>query len=361
MTRIIDSHLDLSWVAVQWGRDLNASLDAINQAEQGMTDELGRGRATTCFPEMRRAEVAVCLGTLLVRAPRDYKSPKEGQLRVRLDNPLPEIAAAVARGQLAYYHDMQRLGRLRMIATAAELNDHWAKWSPRDDAPIGVILAMEGADPITSPDQLERWWNDGLRSLGLTHYGHGQYGDGTGREGPLLPAAYELLREMQRVGMILDLTHLSDKGFFQALDHFDGPVLASHNNCRALVPGDRQFSDEQIRRLLERDAVIGVAFDAWMLHPGWKRGVTDRNVVNISAAVDHIDHICQLAGDCAHVAIGSDLDGGFGTEQTPKGLDTIADLHKLVPTLRERGYSEQDVDNIFHGNWLRYFQKHLPD
>ncbi|MCB0016103.1 MAG: membrane dipeptidase, partial [Anaerolineales bacterium] len=155
-------------------------------------------------------------------------------------------------------------------------------------------------------------------------------------------------------------THLSEKGFFQALDHFDGPVLASHNNCRALVPGDRQFSDEQIRRLLERDAVIGVAFDAWMLHPGWKRGVTDRNVVDISAAVDHIDHICQLAGDCAHAAIGSDLDGGFGTEQTPKGLDRIGDLHKLIPTLRERGYSEQDVDSIFHGNWLRYFQKHLP-
>jgi membrane dipeptidase len=165
---------------------------------------------------------------------------------------------------------------------------------------------------------------------------------------------------MQRVGMILDVTHLSDESFLAALDRFDGPVMASHHNCRALVPGDRQLTDEQIRLLLQRGAVIGVAFDAWMLHSGWQIGGTNREVVDISAAADHIDHICQLAGNSDHAAIGSDLDGGFGTEQTPVGLDSIADLQKLVGILSGRGYKQGQIDAIFHGNWLRFFKQHLP-
>ncbi len=361
MIPIIDSHLDLAWNALSWSRDITAPLHAINAAERHMTDERPRGKATTGLPEMRRAGVAVCLGTLLVRAPRFHDPPAEGYLRTKLDYPNPDIAFAVARGQLAYYQQLQRRGYLRMIATSADLCTHWAKWthSPAD-CPLGVILAMEGADPITSPAELEMWRNDGLRSLGLVHYGHGRYATGTGAAGPLTPEGVELLREMQRVGMILDVTHLADESFFAALERFDGPVMASHHNCRALVPGDRQLTDEQIRLLVQRGAVIGVAFDAWMLYPGWQIGRTSREVVDISAAADHIDHICQLAGNCDHVAIGSDLDGGFGTEQTPLGLDSIADLQKLVGILSNRGYKPNHIDAVFHGNWLRFFRQHLP-
>jgi membrane dipeptidase len=164
----------------------------------------------------------------------------------------------------------------------------------------------------------------------------------------------------EKLGMILDATHLADKSFSQALDLFGGPVLASHNNCRALVPHQRQFSDEQIRRLIDRGAVIGTALDAWMLAPGWVKGETSRAVVGLEAVADHIDHICQLAGNARHAAIGSDLDGGFGTEQTPSGLDRISDLQKLDAMLASRGYSSVAIDDVFHGNWLRFFRQHLP-
>jgi membrane dipeptidase len=162
---------------------------------------------------------------------------------------------------------------------------------------------------------------------------------------------------MDEVGMVLDVTHLADESFWQALEKFKGPVLASHNNCRALVPGERQFADDQIRRLIERGSVIGVALDSWMLYPGYVPGETPNARVNLEAVVDHIDHICQLAGNARHAAIGSDLDGGFGTEQSPHDLDTIADLQKIPALLRKRGYVEADIEGVMHGNWLRFFQQ----
>jgi len=197
--------------------------------------------------------------------------------------------------------------------------------------------------------------------IGLAHYGRGRYAIGTGDNGPLTAQGFELLREMERVGMILDLTHCAEPGWQQAIEKFHGRVLASHNNCRALVAGDRQFSDEQIRMLIERDAVIGVALDSWMLcRSGWVRGQTPREAVSLADVADQVDHICQIAGNARHVGIGSDLDGGFGTEQTPLEIDTIADLQKLAPILKARGYGDEEVAGIFHGNWLRFFSEVLP-
>jgi membrane dipeptidase len=359
--RIIDGHLDLSWNALSWGRDQTLELAELNRREAGMTDHPCRGRATTTLPEMRRGNVAVCQGTLLCRARPELRR-REGHSRLSLDYPSQEIAYAAAQGQLAYYRLMEHQAEVRMIRTAGELDAHWRSW--RDDGtgrqPVGLILAMEGADPIVSPAQVEAWWADGLRSVNLAHYGKSRYAVGTGDDGPLTADGVALLKEFERLGMILDATHLSDTSFFEALDRFGGPVLASHNNCRALVPGGRQFSDEQVRRLIDRGAVIGASLDAWMLAPGWVIGKTPRDVVDLGAVADHIDHVCQLAGNCRHAALGSDLDGGYGTEQTPVGLDTIADLPKLAGLLTARGYPPQDVEAIFHGNWLRFFREHLP-
>ena len=181
-------------------------------------------------------------------------------------------------------------------------------------------------------------------------------------EGGLTPAGRDLVKEMARIGIALDVTHLTDDAFWESLDIYSGPVWASHNNCRALVPHQRQFSDEQLRELIRRDAVIGAAFDAWMMVPGWIRGKTtpqDTGVM-ISHAADHIDHICQLAGSARHCGIGSDLDGGYGTEQTPGDLDSIADLQSLAGILSRRGYSEADVAGIMHGNWIRKLTEALP-
>ena len=359
MKLIFDSHLDLALNALGWGRDITRPLSEINEREAGMTGP-ARGRATTSLAEMRRAGVAVCLATVVARAKPEV-CPPEGPGRVSIDYPNQEIAYAAARGQLAYYRLLEQRGHLRFLDTSEDLDAHWHQWQQGDPAglPIAVILAMEGADPIVDPGQAEAWFDDGLRSVSLAHYGKSRYAVGTGESGPLSPEGVELLTQFERLGMVLDVTHLAEPGFSQALDLFGGPVMASHNNCRALVPGDRQFSDQQIRRLIQRDAVIGVALDAWMLYPGWQIGKTSREVVGLEAAADHVDHICQLAGNCRHAAIGSDLDGGYGTEQTPRGLETIADLQNLADPLAARGYRDPQIDAVFHGNWLRFFQQHL--
>jgi membrane dipeptidase len=361
MRLIIDGHLDLSYNALSWGRDLTLDAAEINRRERGMNDEEARGRATTSLPDMRRGGVALCSGTVIARTKPALRKP-EGFNRLSLDYPTQAMAYAVAQGQLAYYRLLEEQGHLRMIRTAGDLTAHWKQWQDgaAGNPPIGLILAMEGADPIVEPAQAEAWWNDGLRSVNLAHYGPSRYAIGTGDDGPLTPAGVELLKQFERLGMILDATHLCDTSFFEALDRFRGPVLASHNNCRALVPGGRQFSDEQIKLLIDRDAVIGAVLDAWMLFAGWVKEQTSREVVTLDAVVDQIDHVCQLAGNCRHAAIGSDLDGGYGTEQVPLGLDTIDELQKLEGLLAARGYSSQDIDAIFHGNWLRFFREHLP-
>jgi membrane dipeptidase len=170
----------------------------------------------------------------------------------------------------------------------------------------------------------------------------------------------DLLKVMDDVGLIQDISHLTDESFWESLDRFQGPIMASHSNCRALVPGDRQITDEMIHAMIQRDAVIGAVFDAWMLTPNWERGVTTNEHVTISNVVDQIDHVCQLAGNARHAAIGTDLDGGYGTEQTPNDLDTIADVQKIPDLLRARGYDEDDIALIMHGNWTRFLERTLP-
>ncbi|MFL5809993.1 MAG: membrane dipeptidase, partial [Flavisolibacter sp.] len=107
-----------------------------------------------------------------------------------------------------------------------------------------------------------------------------------------------------------------------------------------------------------RGAVLGGALDAWMLVPNWIRGESTPTSMNchLGILIDHFDHICQLAGNARHIGIGSDLDGAFGTEQCPYDLETIADLQKLPALLAKRGYSDTDIENVMHGNWLRFLR-----
>lgn len=345
---VIDSHLDLSWSALNWNRDLRLSVQEIRRAEVGMQGA-HRGANTVCFPEMRRGEVAVCLATVLARA--------TARNEANLDYRCPEIASAMARGQRAYYRIMEGQGQLRNLRTWEDIDQHIAEWRRGSSEMIGYILSMEGADPILDCNDAAKWWEDGLRVVGPAHYGQGVYADGTGGTGGLTTKGFELLKAFEDLGMILDATHLTDKGFWQAIEVFHGPVLASHNNCRALVPGDRQFSDDQIRALIARGAVIGMALDSWMMLPGYVPDETDNSQVKLRMIIDHIDHICQLAGNAAHVAIGTDLDGGFGREQSPSDIDTIAHLQRLPGLLKERGYSVADIEGVMHGNWLRFFKK----
>jgi len=358
MRLLFDAHLDLAWNAVSYNRDLTLSITELRRCEAHMTDVPGRGRCTTSLPELAAAGVAVCVATLLARSGA-AQTPQPGYKRTDLEHATPAIAHAAAQAQRAYYRQLEEDGRLRMLRTAADLRAHWQAWEAGATRVPGIILSMEGCDPMVRPEQAEAWWEDGLRAAGLTHYGLGQYAAGTGVEGPINTRGFELLRVFDRLGMILDVTHLSDESFDQALDAFGGPVLASHHNCRALVPHQRQLTDAQIRRLIERGAVIGAALDAWMLYPGWVRGETSPAVVELGAVADHIERVCTLAGNTRHAAIGSDLDGGFGTEQTPGDLETISDLQRLAGILETRGFSPADIDAVFHGNWLRFFGEAL--
>jgi len=228
--------------------------------------------------------------------------------------------------------------------------------NPPANAPIGYILSLEGADSIVTLAHLERSYEQGLRALGPAHYGPGTYAHGTHVTGGIGQRGRELLREMQRLGIILDATHLCDDSFWEALSAFDGPVWASHNNCRALVPDTRQFTDEQLKALIQRGGVIGAVLDAWMMVPGWVRGKTtpEETGVKLENIIDHIDHICQLAGNANHTAIGTDLDGGFGTEQTPMDLKSIADIARLPELLKRRGYTDDDVEKISWRNWVTF-------
>ena len=353
---IFDAHLDLAMNAIEWQRDLTRPVAEIRRRETGRTDRPDRARGTVALPEMRRAGIGLCVATQIARVEHDVWSPVFGWAS-------QAQAWAMTQGQLAWYRAMEEAGEMVMIRDLAGLEAHLTLWQEeniqqaanRQPLPIGYILSLEGADSLLTPQHLERAYGQGLRAIGPAHYGPGVYAFGTDSSGGFPPQGRELLREISRLGLILDVTHLCDECFWQALEGHDGPLWASHQNCRALVPHMRQFSDEQLRALIARGAVIGCALDAWMLVPGWERRVTtpQSSGVSLTHYVDHLDHLCQLAGNARHAGIGSDLDGAFGTEQCPQDLDTIADLSKLPALLTARGYSESDIAGILSGNFLR--------
>jgi membrane dipeptidase len=259
---------------------------------------------------------------------------------------------------------MEALGEMVQITNLSALEEHLQLWENEaiDDAtkPIGYILSLEGADSLVKIDYLHKAYEYGLRALGLSHFGPGRYAPGTKSEGSITPLGRDLLKEMGSLNMILDVTHLTDEGFDQALDWYEGPIWASHHNVRAIVPTQRQLNDHQIKRLIERGVVIGGMLDCWAMDIRFIDMVSDpwQLDIKLEQLVDHWDHICQIAGNSEHIAIGSDLDGIFGTEQSPWDMNSIADLQKYESILQKRGYAETDIDNIFSQNWLRFLRKH---
>jgi membrane dipeptidase len=350
----IDAHLDLSMNAMEWNRDLRNSIQEIRDREKGMNDKPDRGNGVVCFPELRKGNIGLVVATQIARY-------------VSVDNPLPgwhspEQAWAHTQAQLAWYKAMEEAGELIQITNLKELEDHLRYWNDDDtdtSKSIGYILSLEGADSIIELKHLEQAYAYGLRAVGPAHYGPGRYAQGTNATGGLGKMGKALLREMERLNIILDATHLCDDSFWEAMDNFRGHVWASHHNCRTLVNHNRQFSDEQLKELIARGAVIGGVLDAWMLVPNWvrKESTPQGMNCNLEKVVDHMDHICQLAGNARHIGIGSDLDGAFGREQSPYDLETIADLQKMPQLLSKRGYKNEDIENVMHGNWLRFLRK----
>jgi len=368
---IFDGDYPMAHGALDLNRDLTLPIAAARALpnQDPATRSPNAGLMAT-LPELRRGKIAGALVKVVGRIKRP-NSPLWGYSS-------GDSAYAAAQGQLAYYRILARRGEARLLRTRREFVEHFAEWADVDRTeadtsalPVGFVLGMEGADPILWPEQVADWWEDGLRVISLTHYGVSSYAHGTGTAGGLTPQAKPLLRAMEQVGLILDLTHLADASFWQALDLFNGPVLASHQNCRALVPGERQFSDEQLGAIIARGGVIGVSMDTWMLYSAgtldWaKAGVTERRELFARAAVtlahvaDHIDHICQLAGNVDHVALGGDTDGQGGVDGAPAEVDTVADYQRLAPILAQRGYDQQAIAQIMVGNWQRFYTQWLP-
>ncbi len=353
---LFDGHLDLAMNAMEWNRDLTRTVDEIREREAGMTDKPDRGHGTVALSAMRKGRIGLCMATQIARF-------------VEKGNPLPgwhsqQQAWAMTQAQFAWYKTMEELGELAPVTDIRSLDAHLEKWkNPRGNEPVGYVLSLEGADSLVNPDYVERAYSLGLRAIGPAHYGPGVYAQGTDATGGLGEKGRNLLKKMEELGIILDATHLCDDSFWEAMDVYHGPVWASHNNCRSLVPHHRQFSDEQLRELIARDAVVGAVLDAWMLVPGWERSVSTPVTagVTLETLANHIDHVCQLAGNARHAGIGSDLDGAFGTEQCPVDVDTIADLQKLPAILRKRGYPEADIEGIMGGNWIRFLRKAWAD
>lgn len=350
----IDAHLDLSMNAMEWNRDLRCSVAEIRQREMALTDKPDRAKGTVSLPELRKGNTGLVVATQIARyVTKDSLLPGWNS---------PEQAWAHTQAQLAWYKAMEAAGEMVMINNLADCEKHIALWlndEPNDTKPIGYILSLEGADSLVTINHLETAYQYGLRAVGPAHYGPGRYANGTDATGKMNANGLALLKKMEELNIILDATHLCDDAFWQAMDHFNGHVWASHNNCRALVNHNRQFSDDMIKVLIERGAVIGAAFDAWMIVPEWQRGVSTPAGMgcNLDKVIDHIDHICQLAGNTMHVAIGTDLDGAFGKEQCPYDIETIDDLQKLPALFTQRGYTDEDVANIMHKNWLRFLRK----
>ncbi|MEQ1843660.1 MAG: membrane dipeptidase, partial [Verrucomicrobiales bacterium] len=342
-------HLDLSLNALDYNRDLRQPIAKLRRSEAGMSDLRGRAQSTVSFPAMRKGNVGICVATIIAGCMKpalpivSWNSPAQ--------------ARAMTHAQIAWYRAMEDDRHLRQLRSVSEINRHIQEWTTDPKTcPIGYLLSLEGADSLRTLEDLEEAVAiHGLRAIGPAHFGVGRYALGHNEKGPLSAKGKELIRKVEELGIVLDVTHLCDESFWDALEIFHGPVWASHHNCRALVNNPRQLSDDQIKALAARDSVIGVSFDVWMTVPGWDRA-TSRHAdhqADLSALADHVDHVCQLLGTARHSGIGSDLDGGFGRSQSPQDLDSIADIQRFRRILEKRGYSKSDLEGIFYGNFLR--------
>ncbi len=373
---IIDGDYPMAHGATQLGRDLTLPIEVVRAAdpneirnEYGEAEAVGEWKmdqyAMCSLPEMRRAEIAAALVKVVACIKRSIHPHGE----YRSD----ENAYAGAMADLAYYKILEAKNEVRILANSSDFGDHMALWdaaNDHSDQSVGFVLGMEGADAIVWPEQVHEWYAEGLRVVSLSHYGVSRYSHGTatGTEGGLLDGATELLREMDSLGMILDVSHTSDQSVLEELDAFDGPVLSSHQNVRAIAPGERQIPDDLLKQIIDRGAVIGTSMDTWMLYTGgldWTniphpREVFAREDVTLKDYVDHMDYVCQMAGNSNHAAIGGDTDGQGGYPEAPYEIDTVADYQKVADELDRRGYKQEDVENIMYRNWQRFFEKWLP-
>ena len=367
---VVDAHQDLAYNILSFDRDYTRSVAETRRLELGQPVAEQTEETLLGWPEYQAGQVAVIFGTLFAAPRRPRSSTWETQVYAS-----PQQANYVYRSQVdAYYRLADRCpDQFRLLfkrKDLAEVLAHWGKplppvEDPEDRRPIGhpvgIMIAMEGAEGILSTNELEEWWERGLRSIGLAWAGN-RYTGGTNEPGPLTRAGRDLLDAMGEIGFLLDISHMDGTAALQAIEQYPGSIIASHSNAAALLKGadtNRHLSDDVIRLLLERGGRIGINFANFFLKVGWRKADGKREV-GLDTVIAQIDYVCQMAGDARHVGLGSDFDGGLGYPSVPAEIDTIADLQKIGPLLAARGYSTSDVAAIMGQNWLDVIEKILP-
>lgn len=352
---IIDAHQDIAWNALEFGRDPLESVFDSRVHEAGTPVNNIMGQRTSGFPEWLAGRIGIIFATLFVMP---SQSAYGGFTAMTYTT--PQQAEERAKDQLAFYRQLADVEpQLKLIESQADLAIVIDSWSRPKMIPIvGMVILMEGADPIISPAEVPDWYQQGLRIIGAS-WGATRYAGGTGAPGPLTPLGKELLKAMAEVNMVLDLSHMARQAYLQAIAEYPGTVIASHSNPHPFLPTDRGLDDTMINLLADRGGVVGIMPYNRYLVPGWARG-NPRDLVSLDTVAQAIDYVVQLTGSSQHVGIGSDFDGGFGLESIPEGMDSIADFVMLAETLNNWGYSQTDIDAVMYGNWLRILKNTLP-
>jgi membrane dipeptidase len=330
---IVDAHLDLSYNALS-GR--NVLLPA---REQTSDDD---GIPTVGLPDLRAGGVGLICATVFCMP---SIGGKPGYVTA-------DDAHIEGQKHLRWYQDQIDAGRMRLITTRQQIAE---LKSSTTGTTQNFILLLEGADPLRSGEDVVDWYSRGLRIVGLA-WRSTRLAGGTGAPGPLTAEGVALVKMLDEFGIIHDTSHLAEESFWQLLDISGGPVIASHSNCRSIVPTDRQLSDDMIRAIARRGGVIGINFFDKFLVPPDQYG---KRRATLADVVTHVKHMCDVIGDANHVAIGTDMDGGLGRNEIPVEIETSADLPRLADALAAGGFSDSDVTGIMGGNWLAYFSKNL--
>ncbi|MFI5381745.1 MAG: dipeptidase [Tepidisphaerales bacterium] len=351
---IVDAHLDLSYNALR-GRDVT-----LPAAKQKPDDE---GTPTVGLPDLRAGGVGLVCATIFTEpASRNTK----GGYRTA------DEAHEHGVRHLRWYREQVGVRRMQWVRNVEELASfepqtveedvppapmpHGAETRAPGNPPIPFILLMEGADALRSEADVAWWWEQGLRIVGLA-WKRTLLAGGTGEPGPLTPLGRTIAAALDRAGFIHDASHLAEESFWQLLELTSGPVMASHSNAREIIPTDRQLSDEMATALARRGGVIGINLFGRFLVPPNERG---KRPAKLADAVRQVQHFAGLLGHARQIGLGTDLDGGFGREDAPQELATIADLPKLAGELSHAGLKDVEVAGIMGGNWLDFFRRSLP-
>jgi len=366
---LVDSHEDMAENMLTFKRDYTRSIAETRQIEVATMTPERNGDTLLGWDAYQDGRVAIVFSTL-------FAAPKRYQLGDwdLMCYSTTEEAHILYLNQLEAYRQLTQdhPEKFRIIHNKAHLKSmiDLRQKSMQSDAPnqimgdmtIGLVLLIEGGEGIRNIDELEMWWDAGVRIIGPAWAGT-RFCGGTGEPGPLTQEGYSLLGAMANLGFALDISHMDEGAALQALDFYPETVIASHSNAKALMPdsdSNRFLTDQVIDVLIARGGVAGVVPYNEHLQHGWKVG-DDRSQIPMSRVVDQIDYYCQRAGNSKYVGIGTDFDGGFGLQSTPDGIDSIADLQQIAPMLITRGYTEADVIAIFSSNWLRMLRQVLQD